>query len=954
MIHPFLHQMARHIISKHGNDLQRIAVFFPNQTGINFFQKALSEVAESSVWAPLCSTPGRQMEKVSGLLPGNKIRLASELHRVYQLVLGREPEPFERFFPWADLLLADFDDIDKYLVDAKLLYANLAGLREINEQFSFLTEEQIALIKRFWKAYEEPSITDSKERFIRIWEKLYDVYNTFTQVLVEKGYGYEGLLHRKAAEMPETLFTGLENIEFAYVVGFNRMNSCEKTFFSELRKKYNTQFFYDTHPHVANDKMHEGGKFYRESSFFFPGTELGNEEHLSSPAIDIVSVSGSTAAIKYAASEIEASINEGQNPEDILVMMPDDRQLMPLLFSLPDNLETLNITAGLSLIETPAVSLLRVLYDVRKTASVRPSGTFFRIADVVKALRHPYLNLSTVNENRRVLDRLKSENRVRPEKQMLIENDLHRFIFSLKDERTFHESVTDILRWLLEDEDIPVFEQIVLRVACDAASSVSEVVRAEGLPTDDKAAFILLNNVFRSTRIPFEGDPVRGMQVMGPLETRNIDFRTVIIPAMADDLFPGTGASKTYIPFTLRRAFGLPLPEDRAAELSQIFFRLLQRAGRVVLICNTSAGPLTTGEPSRFILRLESDDYYRSLLRRKSMVEKVRFKEPVTIKIEKEGDVWAKMQEYVNQEEKAFYPTAINTYIDCSLRFYFRYIAGIKEEEELSDVADHAAFGSIFHTVMEWIYTDFVGKVVTPNDIENVRSQIDHYCEIAFKKHFGYKEHEQFDFEGETLIQREIIRKYVNRMLDLDAEYGPFYLTGLELGDSENPLRMPLSFSTDTGEKNVWLGGKIDRVDEKDDTVRILDYKTGADDLRYLSVPDMFNKETKTRNKAALQTWIYGIIYAHNYPEKETVQAGVISVRNMFESNFEPILQEKTDPENRMSRYEKVGNLYHKKEELMNGMRELFSEIYNKDVPFIQTDNLEKCRTCPYNDLCRR
>ena len=888
------------------------------------------------------------------MVVGHKIRLAAELHRVYQAVLGREPEPFERFFPWADLLLNDFDDIDKYLADAKVLYANLAGLKNINEQFAFLTEEQVALIRRFWRSYEEPTITEPKERFLRIWEKLYDVYALFTDTLTQKGYGYEGLLHRKAAENPGRLFTGLHDIKAAYVVGFNRINHCEKKFFSELRKTVPTQFFYDVHPAAAKDSMHEAGRFFRETALFFPEKKKDEEPALSVPELEIVSVSGSTTAVKYAASEIGKALGTGQKPEDILVMLPDEKQLTPLLYSLPDTLQSVNITAGLPLSETPVISMLRVLYQVRRTASEKPSGAFFRISDVYRVLQHPYLNFDDGRASLAIIRRLKAERRVRPERKMLLAGPLHEWIFRLPGEIPFHTCVTEILRLVLQNEDLPVFEKRILQTACESTAAVNDIIRSENLPSDDKASFILLNNVLRGTRIPFEGEPVVGMQMMGPLETRNLDFRTVIVPAMGDDRFPGPGTSKTYIPFALRRAFGLPLPEDRTAELSHIFFRLLARAEHVVLICNTSAGAMTTGEPSRFILRLEADPFYGPLLRRKAVVEKVQFKQPEVIEIRKDGQALKKLLSYTEDPELSMYPTAINTYLECTLRFYFRYIAGIKEENELSDVADHAAFGSIFHWIMEWMYADLVGKEIGPAEIGHLRTRFDALSERAFKQHFGYADGEPFEFEGETLIHREVIRKYVNRLLDLDAGYAPFTVTGLELGQDGQKLRMPLRFSTAAGEKTIRLAGMIDRVDEKQGVTRILDYKTGADELRYPSVAGLFDRSLPKRNKAAFQTWLYGLIYDHNHPQDGPLQAGVISVRNMFEEDFDPIIKEKSDPEKRNSGYVKVQDLHDKREEFTEGLQALFAEMYDPGIPFAQTEKWEKCLTCPYREICRR
>jgi CRISPR/Cas system-associated exonuclease Cas4 (RecB family) len=951
---PFLHSIAENLIHQNGYDLRNIAVFFPNRTGIHFFMKALSVSApDKPLWAPVCMTPGMQMEKASGLVIGNKIRLAAELHHVYRSILQREPEPFERFFPWADLLINDFDDIDKYLADARMLYANLAGLKEINEQFAFLTEEQILLIKRFWRSYEEPKITEPKVRFLRIWEKLYEVYQGFTQVLSEKGFAYEGFLHRKAVENPKTLFVGMESVEKVLVVGFNRLNACEKSFLNELRKSFPVQFYYDEHPGAAKDLMHEGGRFFRETSSFFPPS-MPETKEFQAPEIEIIYVTGNTSAVKITAHEIHKAITELNNrEEDILVMLPDEKQLIPLLYSLPESVQRLNITSGLGLAETPVISLVKLLYALRKTTLQKSTGTYFRISYVLKLLRHPYINFGREEQTRQLTDKLIHQHRIRPERAMLATDDFFSLLFELPSEISFHAQLTALLQSILKqvDAEIHPFERIVVQTAVESARGVAEIITREGLPRDDKAAFMLINSVLRSTRIPFEGRPVEGMQIMGPLETRNLDFKTVIIPAMADDQFPGTGNPKSYIPFALRRAFGMPLPEDRTAEFSHIFFRLLNRAERVVLICNTSADAMSTGEPSRFILRLESDNFYKYHIRHKSVSEKVTFRHSAPIEIMKTGHVLKALVNYTLPGARPMYPTAINTYLTCSLRFYFRYIASIKEKDDLSDVADNAAFGSIFHNIMEWIYEDWVGKEIQPEEVLALADRFDALSEKAFKEHFGYDENESFDFEGESLIQREVIRKYVMRLLEQDAFYAPFTLAGLE-----HNATMRLDFESDGKPFSMTLGAKIDRVDVKNGVARIMDYKTGADELKYTSLESLFDTEIPNRNKAAFQTWLYGLIYGEQYPGYKKIQAGVYSVRKLFENPevFNPLLQVKKDPSKRNSPFTNVENLYDEKDEFMQRLKNLFAEMFSEKVPFTQTDDLDRCSSCPYKEICRR
>ncbi len=951
----FLNQTAAHLLDRHGHDLRKTLVFLPNRTGIHFFRKALAQEAGKTLWAPECLTPGMHMEDVSGLVTGNRIRLAAELHRVYARVLQREPEPFEKFFPWAELLLNDFDDIDKYLADARVLYANLSGLQEIKERFQYLTEEQVALIRRFWQAYELPGITEPKERFLRIWERLQDVYTAYRNSLLEKGFGYEGLLHRMAIENPEKLMQGLSEYNRAYVIGFNRLNGCEKVFFRHLRETVSTEFIYDVHPLAAQDELHEGGRFFRETSTLFPGTVFRNESQKHKPEVVMVQVTGQTSAVKLGAKQIQEALISGTAEEDILLMLPDEKQLGPLLYSLPPELKELNITSGLSLGETPVIALLKALFHLRKFAREKDGKVYFRVSDVMQLLSHPYLNFSHEPANRKLAARLIEENRIRPEGGQLTIHPVAEILFAPPSENTFTGFAENVVQAILEDsETMNEYERIILEFAADTIHSVKQISEEEGLSPEDTSAFRLLMNVLRSGRIPFESDPLNGVQIMGPLETRNLDFKLVIVPAMTDDQFPGSGNPQTYIPFTLRKAFGLPLPEDRAAELSHIFYRLFTRSEKIYLVYNTAPGAMTTGEPSRFILRLLAESEYYNTLERLTLSEKVTFIRSHPIEIKKEGTAAEALRKFTEEtDSRPLYPTALNTYLYCKLWFYFRYLAGLKEPDEISETADHADFGNMFHEIMEQAYKPFLNRQITAEDLDRLEASFDELALPVFKKQYGYREHETFEYEGEALLHKEVLRKYFQGVLSRDRQLAPFRIKGLELeGDS---MMMPFTFEANGRRLTVKLGGKIDRVDEKDGITRILDYKTGADELKYSDLPSLFDASLKKRNKAAFQTWLYGLIYGYGHPEAGILQAGVISVKKLFGiEEYDPILQEKEEPAKRNSPYVRVENLREQSEDFGNLLRELLAEIFDEREAFTQTEDVDRCRTCPYNGICRR
>jgi CRISPR/Cas system-associated exonuclease Cas4 (RecB family) len=457
----------------------------------------------------------------------------------------------------------------------------------------------------------------------------------------------------------------------------------------------------------------------------------------------------------------------------------------------------------------------------------------------------------------------------------------------------------------------------------------------------------LFRQVARAVKIPFSGEPLKGLQIMGVLETRNLDFENVIILSMNEGSFPDTTQKGSFIPFNIRRAFGLPTFQQQDAIYSYLFYRLIQRAKNVRFYYNTQAEFGQSGEISRFVRQLEIESPHK--VNHATVTQPIKPRAAKEIEIGKDDHIISLLERYTGNGGSAFAPSAISTYLSCSLQFYYKYVANIYEEKEVQEQLDPAMFGNVLHKTMELLYEDATAKrnpaLVESADFFRLKSSVDEAIRVAFRKYYHIKKGGRFEVEGRNIVMAALVRKYALKVLEYDEALAPFEIVALE-GDKDQGYQMMLPVSVDGKSYDVNIKGVIDRIDQLRDQVRIIDYKSGSDRRVVGPIPTLFDPTKKDRNKAASQLFLYAMLYQHKHGEALPIEPGLYNIQEMFVSGFSTKLSWKGGGD--------ISDLRTFLPEYREHLIKLLEEIYDKTSPFTQTDDLRTCGYCPYKNICQR
>ena len=469
---------------------------------------------------------------------------------------------------------------------------------------------------------------------------------------------------------------------------------------------------------------------------------------------------------------------------------------------------------------------------------------------------------------------------------------------------------------------------------------MKEVMREANVEMKIDTYFRLLKRVTDTITIPFQGEPLSGLQIMGVLETRALDFDRLIILSMNEGIFPLRKAANSFIPYNLRRGFGLPTYEHQDSVWAYHFYRLIYRASHVSLLYDTRSNGLQTGEVSRFVHQLHY--HYEEPIQNKLVVYNVSSSKTPALQVAKTEEVMNRLADFRSGGTRAISASAVNTYLDCPLKFYFSVVEGIREEEEVSETIESNVFGSILHKVMEELYQPFCGKMVTADLLKAIRKDTPMltgavaraFAEIFFKTDIVRP------LTGQNFLIGEMIRKYVEKVLERDAKQTPFRYI-----ESEKKIKclFPL-----TDKSNIQLKGFIDRVDEVRDVVRIIDYKSGSGTTQFTSVEALFDKADTDRSKAVMQVFMYAWMYNRSVQLSTAIQPGIYYMRTLFSSSFDPGIYHRTD----RFKTEQVLDFANYRTDFEDSLRNCLDEIFDTETPFVQTPNGKACMYCPFKDIC--
>ncbi len=829
----FLEITATDLSERFKGDFSQVTIVFPNKRASLFFNGHLAALSAKPLWSPRYLSISELFHSLSSLQVADPILLVCELHECYQQVTQLD-ESLDDFYFWGETLLADFDDVDKNMVNAMQLFQGLSELNHLTDNNDFLDEEQRNVLQEFFKNFKIDQQTQLKERFQIIWDSLGKIYNAFREKLSERRLAYEGMLYRNVAESldsEETTAKLTDNQTYVFV-GFNVLNQVERHLFRHLAKRRQALFYWDYDEFYTTRPHHEAGEFINRNLKEFPNAldsqwfdNLRREKEIT-----FMETSAENAQARYLPQWIDQNITPMEH--ETAVVLCNENLLPAVIHCLPDTVKNLNITMGYPLTSTQAYA---------KSVSNADEAPLTPPTDSALETEAAY-------------------------RIHLIDNRLQTLI----DDGTLHLEPATLRR--------------------------------------------LKQRIMQATSIPFHGEPAIGLQVMGVLETRNLDFRHLIMLSVNEGMLPKLGSNSSIIPYSLRKAFGMTTIDHQMSVYAYYFYRLLQRAEKITLLYSAGESGMTSNEMSRFMLQLSIELPYN--IHRVTLTTAQSSLQPTDFIIRKEQWIIDRLHRTFDLRKNpnaCFSPTALNCYMNCSLQFYFKYIAKLQEPQKQAN--DFATFGTLFHAAAQFIYD---------SEVPDKKDIVDACIERAFT---------QNDIPRHILIEA-VLKKYLQLLLDMDNASKPFTYVA-----SEKTMYMTISLTDIDVETRV--GGTIDRIDKKDNQTRIVDYKTGSNHHQLANVQSLFDTSNKQRHTHAFQALLYASVVCET--ETGSVVPALLYLRKLPKSYNESFLQIGNDT---------INDFHTLKNDFDGLLTNLLHEIFDVQVPFQATSNKDQCKNCPYCGLC--
>ena len=904
----FLNNVAQDILKTYGTDLHNVTVVFPNKRAALFLNKALSQLNGAPLWSPRYATISELFCIMSPLQLADRIKLVCMLHKSYSRVTAKD-ESLEQFYGWGELMLSDFDDIDKHLGNAQQIFTLLSNIHEL-DTIDYLTPDKIEVLKDFFHNFTDSHISLLKERFLELWNKFYDIYADFNQSLRSHGIAYEGMLYR---DVVETFISDNIPDERTFIfVGFNILTPVEQHLIARL-----------------------GGKIYNDDDKSCPPSYISV---ISSPTDDLQA--------RYVSQWLTPErIEAGRHTA---IVLADESLLDTVLHCLPSDI-SLNVTTGYPLSQSHITSLLQLVTLLLTRGN-------YTLHNVNGILRHPlahFISPCVSSLHQKINDELIYY--LTPA-DLSADDNLTQLFQPLSD-RENALCLTERLLWLTKtiamevqgDVKAPNFnsqlESESLYRMFTLLNRMKALIIEDDINLPLSLYIKLLNQVIQSTSIPFHGEPIEGIQVMGVLETRNLDFDHVLLLSCNEGKLPAHINDSSFLPHSIRQGYDLTTIDNKVNIYSYYFDRLLQRAKDVTILFNNSTTDGKTGEMSRFILQLLAET--TSPVQRFALQASVTTSTMPVSEVNKTPDM---IDTFINERDYIS-PSALGKYLRCPMSFYYTYIEGLRDDEDNDqEEMDNRTFGNIFHTAAEMLYKDFEGKTVPHTYIERLLHEKNHLtlrriAEQAFRKElFQIKNAERKTprLNGLQVINFEIVITFLLNLLRYDLS-----LTRLEIISLEKKYLGVIAVNG----RNITIGGKIDRLDRIDDSdgktrLRVIDYKTGHLSnlpLNLNSVEDIFLPEKISyHTDYYLQALLYAYILNNKYPDEE-ISTGLLYVQHAASEGYSPLLHLGKQP---------IIDAATHQEAFKQGLSQLISEILNPDKPFRCTPNTTLCNNCPFFSLC--
>ncbi len=972
----FIEEVASRLYEKYGDDISSLTLAMPSKRARLFFAEALAKIAVRPVWEPSFISIDELMCKLSGLAKVDRLRLVAELYKIYSKYHkpNSQKEGFEEFYNWGEVLVGDFDMLDKYMVDASQLFANIRDLKDIEADLSYLSADQIEMINRFWRTLtgeKEGVIEGSKTKssFLTVWHSLGTIYEEFRYRLREMGVGYTGMIYREAVERLERGEVELSNKERYAFVGFNALSKCEQSLLRAMQRSCTIEFYWDYDGYFMNDNFQEAGLFVRQNLEMF-GEEDGisHDNFRRIESVEVLSTSSNVAQCQSVVDILEdiASKSGGVLDKNTAVVLTDENLLMPLLYALPEKFKEereveqdgkkvkqvgINVTMGYPLKSSLTYSFVERLLELQKHARRDKDGmaTFYYV-DVEGLLSHPYIADESTSQYSDLREDIVKHRIFQVPESKFSTTPLLQAIFrkteGWQEMSEYLLEIIDVLAQTTAEGEDGAYRAEFLAVVSDALVKLHNVVEQCDIDVSESIYRSLVRRHLQSERVSFTGEPLQGLQIMGILETRNLDFKNVILLSMTDNNFPGNKATdKSFIPYGLRFGFDIPTAEHHEGVYAYYFYRLISRAENIYMLYSSSSDDKSTGEPSRYIRQIEYETDIK--LNRTNVGVEVSLSNDESITVAKSGEVLDKLLRFTRNKKLS--PTAFSTYVKCPLRFYFNVVEQLRPEQELEESVDNMTFGNIFHEAADLLYSQIVGDADPAQRLTELRAkgEVERCVDRAIAKVYFDREGEPLpELGGELLIIRNIVREYLgSNLLNYDIRNCDFVVA-----ETESDVKMTLPIEVGKKRFDVLLGGRADRIDSLNNgMLRVIDYKTGKPRLNYSGIESLFNGEpiATKRESNIINTLLYSMMLSHD--RNRDVRPELYYVGSMVRDDYSSRFVETVDRRSAtLEAYSECAA------EFEAEVQRVLCEMFDEEIPFAQCKEDSACRYCDYNTLCNR
>ncbi len=967
----FLEKTAEYIYTKHKDNLDRVCLVSPNRRAALYLRKYFARLIEKPIWLPEMITVEDFVLKHSGYALVDSLNLLFELHAIHAEVEGENAQSFEKFIQWGQLLLNDFNEVDLYLADSRQLY-------------NYLSEDKAL---ELWNPSGEP-LTEFEKNYLSFFKSMLTYYTRLKEHLIIKHQAWQGMAYRKLAEDIDWM----DNLDCdrIYFIGFNALTKAEEIITTKLQRMDKAEMLWDADPYYVSNPIHEAGRFLRQ----YMSTEKNGqlhwlENHFTTDAkrITIQGIPNKVTQAKEAGQLIKSLVAEHKDLTGTALVLADETLLLPVLNSIPEETGAFNVTMGFSLTYTPLYSLIDSIFGIHATSaqfSSNRSAPRFYTKEIIRLLIHPYITKlgGGITNTQAIISKLREKrNPFMPQSNIIVLSSDEKMttLLNLLLDKAWQTTagaleklteLTDMLRIAFTDKtmisastkeqdtdeekvildsvnDFPIEEEYFFAFARLLQRLKNMHLTYVALNKTETLRQIILQ-MMKQEKIPFYGEPLKGIQVMGMLETRTLDFERVIILGANDDLLPGARKHDSFIPYNIKKEFGIPIYTDKDAVMAYHFYRLLQRAQEVWLFYNTEPNDLGGGDKSRFILQLLQE---LPKVNPKVVIESNVISLPPTGFPDKEGYTIQKTAEVLKRlEEKAksgFAPTALSKYVNCSLQFYFSEIQGLAEIEDIEDTIDARVMGTVIHKVLQDYYQEYINQYVTSEHLQLMLKEVSKRTQDAFEDNDQFKG--SFN-EGKNLLIAKVAELYITNFLKKELSviketHQTLFIRKLEENIS---TQLEINLNNETQKKlEVKIKGTVDRIDQLGDDLRLIDYKTGnidpKTDLKLTNPDDLLTNPKKAK---ILQLLIYKYLIEKNREQFNgsfgKIIPGIISLRKV--ASYMITLDENDIWENNDSGYQYFEEV----------LKDLLEQIFDASIPFTATTEIERCKFCPFNSICNR